>query len=124
MRIRLLSATIAVLTAVSFGLPVFAQSQGYSQGQYPSQQVRPMMGRQQAAQAQAPQNEQTQDTQGKTFAPRGMMRYGSYPTTGEGSILFGGMALFMWLWCIIWTVNSVLVGALLFAFVKKFSKKE
>lgn len=39
---------------------------------------------------------------------------------GAGFIFFG---LLSWLWLIVWTVNSVLLGWLLWVLIKKYSKK-
>lgn len=46
----------------------------------------------------------------------GMMGWG-------GGLGFGLMSVFGWAWVIIWTVNSVLVGMVLWALVKKLTKK-
>ncbi len=45
-----------------------------------------------------------------------MMRY----TGGFG---FGLMGVIGWLWAITWTVNSVLIGILLWALIKKYWKR-
>lgn len=43
--------------------------------------------------------------------------YGGY---GYG---FGFLGLIGWLWAVIWTVNSVLIGVLLWKLIEKYTKK-
>lgn len=40
-----------------------------------------------------------------------------------GTPLWAGVGLWLWLWALVWFVNSVLLGVLLWALIKKFWKK-
>ncbi len=51
----------------------------------------------------------------------GMMGGYGAGAAGGGAFLF--FALLSWVWLIVWTVNSVLLGWLLWVLIKKHSKK-
>ncbi len=51
----------------------------------------------------------------------GMM--GTMPGWGMmGTGYYGTVSIFGWLWAIVWSVNSVLIGILLWVLIKKYSK--